>query len=121
MPVRSSTSSVLRWPDRARVHAALVAWATEAGRSLPELSRVGYFGSYARGEWGPGSDLDVVLVVARSDQPFMERGSRYDLTRLPVPAEPLVYTVDELERLQREGGRFASVLGKETVWVWERE
>lgn len=120
MPVRSSSSSVLRWPDRARVHAALVAWATAAGRAFAPLCRVGYFGSYARGEWGPGSDLDVVLVVARSDEPFMERGARYDLTPLPVPAESLVYTVDELERLQREGGRFASVLRDETVWVWER-
>lgn len=103
-----------------RVHAALVAWAAEAGRSAAELSRVGYFGSYARGDWGPGSDLDVVLVVARSERPFMERGARYDLTQLPVPAEVLVYTIDELERLQREGGRFGSVLRDEIEWVWER-
>lgn len=64
MPVRSSTSSALRWPDRARVHAALVAWAVEA--------------------------------------------------------EALIYAVEELERLQRDGRRFGSMLRDETVWVRER-
>lgn len=120
MPVRSSSSSVLRWPDASRVRAALAAWARERGSRATELLRVGYFGSYARGDWGPGSDLDVVLVVARSDRPFIERGSEWDLTSLPVPAQTLVYTTKEWARLQREGGRFATMLGSETVWVWER-
>jgi predicted nucleotidyltransferase len=36
----------------------------------PEVVRVGYFGSYARGDWGVGSDLDLIIIVDRSDEPF---------------------------------------------------
>jgi predicted nucleotidyltransferase len=35
--------------------------------------RIGYFGSYARGDWGVGSDLDVIAVVAFSDEAFTRR------------------------------------------------
>lgn len=62
MPVRSSSSSLLRWPDREAVHTALEAWAREEAAEEPRLRRMGYFGSYARDEWGVGSDLDVVLI-----------------------------------------------------------
>lgn len=61
MPVRSLDSSVLRWPDATTVHQAVCRWAREAARTRPEVLRVGYFGSYARGDWGVGSDLDLYL------------------------------------------------------------
>ena len=41
--------------------AALRAWSDELRRSRPKAARVGYFGSYSRGDWGVGSDLDVLL------------------------------------------------------------
>ena len=105
MPVRSSSSSVLRWPDAATVVGALRGWAKAMAPAHPEVRAIGYFGSYARGDWGVGSDLDVVLLVDRSDEPFQRRGARWDTTRLPVPVDLLVYTVEEWERLGREGRR----------------
>lgn len=121
MRVRSSSSSVLRWPDAPEVRQALTAWARDVAGHLPSLCRVGYFGSYARGDWGPGSDLDVVVVVDRSDRPFIERGAAFDLTGLPVPAQALVYTRDEWRELQGRAGSFAEALASETVWVHDRE
>lgn len=56
MPVRSSTSSVLKWPDAESVRRALVAWVAEEAPRHPGLLRLGYFGSYARGDWGVGSN-----------------------------------------------------------------
>ncbi|MGB9639319.1 MAG: nucleotidyltransferase domain-containing protein, partial [Anaerolineales bacterium] len=61
MPVRSLNSSVLVWPNKETVVKALIQWAINAFKTNPVLIRVGYFGSYARGDWGVGSDLDVVL------------------------------------------------------------
>ena len=116
MPVRSLSSSVVVWPDRAAVESALRLWAEEAAR-IPELVRVGYFGSYARGDWGVGSDLDVVLVVAGADLPFARRAVAWDLTPLPVPVDSLVYTEDERRGLD-PGSRFTRVLAREVVWVW---
>ena len=105
MPVRSSSASVLRWPDAATVVGALRRWAKAMAPAHPEVCGIGYFGSYARGDWGVGSDLDVVLIVDRSPEPFEQRGARWDTTRLPVPVDLLVYTMEEWERLGREGRR----------------
>lgn len=117
MPVRSLTSSILRWPDAATVDEALRRWARAMARQRPELRRVGYFGSYARGDWGPGSDLDVLVVIAQSAQPMARRAADWDLTEFPVPADLLVYTEAELNALDPVR-RFARVVAEETVWVW---
>ncbi len=120
MPVRSLDSSLLKWPDRATVDEALRRWANDAAARHPELLRVGYIGSYARGDWGVGSDLDVLIVIERSDEEFLNRGRTWDLTGLPVPADTLVYTGTELAELTAAAGRFAEMLKHERVWVYER-
>ncbi len=120
MPVRSLNSSVLRWPDHHVVDRAVRRWAEAVVASHPQVSRIGYFGSYARSDWGVGSDLDLVIVVDRADQPFERRGVEWDLTGLPVPADLLVYTRQEFESLHQQGGRFPSALRRETVWVYAR-
>lgn len=117
MPVRSSTSSVLRWPDRASVAAALEAWAALEAPRHAGLLRVGYYGSYARGDWGVGSDVDLIAVVERASEPFERRALDWDLLDLPVPAEIVVYTREEWERLRNKGGRFAHMIERETVWL----
>lgn len=117
MPVRSLNSRVLKWPGRAEVDAAVRALAARLAGAHPELVRFGYFGSYARGDWGPGSDVDLVAVVAHAHRPFEERPLDFDLGRLPVPAELLVYTAAELEAAP-PGARFRDALKKETVWVF---
>jgi hypothetical protein len=117
MPVRSLRSSVLRWPDRDAVDAAVRAWARAELRRRPELVRLGYFGSYATGTWGVGSDLDLVAVVSSAEEPFERRAVSWDLIALPVPAEILIYTRREWNRLLERGGRFARVLATETIWV----
>jgi len=120
MATKSSHSSVRIWPDRAAVHAAVAAWARQAAGSHPELLRAGYFGSYARGDWGVGSDVDLILIVARAERPWPERALDWDLLGLPVPAEVVVYTREEWERLCADGGRFARTVAGEAVWVYER-
>ena len=120
MPVRSLSSSVLRWPDRAAVDAAVRAWAAEEAHRHPGLLCLGYFGSYARGDCGVGSDVDLVAVMEASSEPFERRALSWDLDPLPVPADLLVYTRDEWERMASGGSRFARTLAAETVWVFGR-
>lgn len=118
MPVRSLTSSVLTWPDARTVQQAARRWAEEAAQQRPEVLRVGYFGSYARGDWGVGSDLDLIVVVQHAAEPFMPRATRWDTTGLPVPADVLVYTVDEWRAVRPES-RFGKMLMTETVWLYD--
>lgn len=120
MPVRSLRSSVIRWPDAEAVVAALRRWAEGVAAGHPGVFRVGYFGSYARGDWGVGSDLDVVIVVDDTDTPFERRAAGWDATSLPVPADVLVYTADEWHRLA-EGSPMARAMRREVRWVWGRE
>ena len=84
MPVRSLGSSVLRWPSREEVEEALKAWLSR--HPIPGLVAAGYFGSYARGEAGVGSDLDLLLLVAHSPLPPWKRPLELPLEELPVPA-----------------------------------
>jgi predicted nucleotidyltransferase len=120
MPVRSLISSVLRWPDRRTVDEAVRTWAQSEAKRHPELLKLGYFGSYARGDWGVGSDLDLLAVVDQVSEPFERRSVRWDLSVLPVPADVLVYTKDEWQRLHVEKSRFANVIRTEVVWIFSR-
>jgi predicted nucleotidyltransferase len=95
MPVRPLSSAVLVWPDAKVVDEAARRWAEDLRRAEASVVAVGYFGSYARGDWGVGSDLDVVIVVDNSPEPFERRAARFDATGLPVPVDLLVYTREE--------------------------
>ena len=69
MPVRL-TSSVLKWPDLTAVRQAVERWATTVTQNRADIARIGYFGSYAHGDWGVGSDLDLIVVVTQSSGPL---------------------------------------------------
>lgn len=100
-----------------RVDTAVRTWAEVLVAETPGVVAVGYFGSYARGDWGPGSDLDLVIVVASSDVPFVGRIPPGDTTGLPVPVDVLTYTIEEWQRLRASRTRFADTLGRELRWV----
>jgi predicted nucleotidyltransferase len=119
MPVRSLSSSVFKWPSRLEVDRAIRLWAERVGQQRPEVFRVGYFGSYARDNAGVGSDLDVVILVAASGEPFARRAASWDFSPLPIPVEALVYTENEWKRLN-PSIRFHRMLTEETVWVYQR-
>jgi predicted nucleotidyltransferase len=84
-------------------------WAEDLTRAETGVVAVGYFGSYARGDWGVGSDLDVVVIVEHSPEPFERRAAPLDATQLPVPADVLVYTRAEWEKLPARP--------REVVWL----
>ena len=86
-------------------------WAEDLSRTRKEVLAVGYFGSLARGEWGVGSDLDLVLIVESSQQPFLRRSAGWDTTALPVPVDLLVYTPEEWRKLR-------SRMKEEVVWIY---
>lgn len=117
MPVRSLHSSVLKWPDAAVVDRAVRTWTADLLERLPGIAAIGYFGSYARGDWGVGSDLDLVAVVEETTEPFERRAAQWDLNRLPVPAEILVYSRSEWAEPAFRRSRFARSLRADVVWT----
>jgi predicted nucleotidyltransferase len=119
MPVRSLNSPVLIWPDAESVDLAARRWAEHASQN-PEVVRIGYFGSYARGDWGPGSDLDLLIIVKQAEELFERRAIRWDTTDLPVPAEALVYTAREWESVAARS-KFGRTVSREVVWIYESQ
>ena len=117
--MRSSSSSVIKWPDAATVDRSFREWARRAAAARDDVRRVGYFGSYARGDWGVGSDLDVIIIVRAAHLPFERRGVEWDLGELPVPADVFIYTEDEWAA-GAGGARLHETLAREGVWVLER-
>lgn len=118
MPVRSLSSSVLKWPDKETVDFAVRCWAERMARALKDVLQIGYFGSYARGDWGVESDLDLIVIIESSSKPVERRAAEWDTTDLPVPADLLVYTKDEWEKMMSQR-RFGRTVMREAVWVYQ--
>ncbi len=116
MPVRSLNSSVLKWPDAQTVERALHRWMEKVVRRRTDVTRIGYFGSYARGDWGVGSDLDLIIVLDHSEQPFTRRSVEWDTAELPVPVDVLVYTEEEWRSLNQERRQVSQAV----KWVYQR-
>lgn len=117
MLTRSLNSSVFKWPDVGTVHRAVSAWAQDVVRKRPDVLWIGYIGSYARGDWGVGSDIDIVIILDQSTQPHWQRGLEFDASVLPVPADLLVYTRDEWQDMIAQGGQFCRTVEREAVWL----
>jgi len=120
MPVRSLHSSVLKWPDKSAVMAALKRCVGDLASRSPDLLRVGCYGSYARGDWGVGSDLDLVFIVTDAARPYLDRPLDWDLSMLPVPVDLRVYTAEEWADVVARGDRFAHIMQTEVDWVLDR-
>lgn len=116
-PSRSWDSPVLRWPRRDQVDAAVRAWANPFALAHPEVLAVGYFGSYARGDWGVGSDVDLAVLVRSSDRPFWSRPLAWPAPDLPVPSDMLVYTLDEWRSVRGSALGIGSALSTGAIWV----
>lgn len=121
MPVRSLRSSVMRWPDRESVHKALSTWVGVLLRDRADIVRVGYFGSYARDDWGVVSDLDVVAVIVASDAPFGQRTLGAGVLDLPVSVDLIVYTEEEWRSLALRDAMFYRKIAEEVVWVYRTD
>jgi len=83
-----------------------------------KAEKVILFGSYARGEATPDSDIDL-LIIAPTKERFFERMATTlrivrDLYR-GLPLSPIVLRPDELEERKRKGDQFVSEILKEGI------
>jgi len=65
----------------------------------PEVARIYLVGSFAYGQPGPHSDLDLVVIVRDTAVGPRDRSAHY-APLSPRPVDLLVYTADEVARVQ---------------------
>lgn len=108
------------WIERAaerrrQLDAAVVRLRAQLGRYTGVRGAL-VFGSYSRGEVGPESDLDLI-VVRDTDLPQMQRDDdiRASLD-LGVPYDLVTLTPEQYERLPRERSFYEQAV-REGVWI----
>jgi len=94
----SFNSVTVFWLDTDLVHERLQA-AVDRLASDPNVLRVVLFGSFAGGQAVPGSDLDIMIVLAHDERPFLERISAYHtcFSGIGIGIDLFPYTLGELE------------------------
>ena len=83
--------------------------------------RIVLFGSHARGEARPESDLDVFVEMETHERPPERAVTVSAVFGLrPWPLDVVVYTPDEVERLRKINGTLLSVIEAEGKLLYER-
>ncbi len=117
---RSTGSVTVIYLDREAViektRAAVDALARERG----EIERVVMFGSMARGDAVPGSDVDLLVALSESSVPFLDRSVEYKPEGIPVGVDVFAYTEEEMEKMTREGHMLLKQALSEGVTVYDR-
>lgn len=98
---------------RERVLAAAGDWLSSLLGQRPEIVNVGYFGSYSRGNYAPGSDFDVLMEVAASRKAFRDRPFEYLPEKFPVDVDLLVYTSQELAELRAKKAALVAAIDRD--------
>jgi len=120
MQTKSYGSVKITYFDKAGVWKALKVLAQDLSEQHPEIASVGVFGSLARGEAVPGSDVDLLLILDESDLPFIDRASKYRPRHFPAGTDIFAYTREEVERMLAEGNFFLKRALAEERRLFER-
>lgn len=84
-------------------------------RDHPQVENIFLFGSFSRGDYTPGSDVDILIVVKEAKRPFLQRGEQFSAYfNVPFDVNILVYTPRELEKMRGEENLFLANILPET-------
>ncbi|HLB74166.1 MAG TPA: nucleotidyltransferase domain-containing protein [Sedimentisphaerales bacterium] len=103
--------------DEKAVLLGLRRYAGQLRASRPEVEKVGYFGSYAAGTYGPASDVDLLIVLRRSHKRFIDRIPDYVPSDMPVSCDVFPYTSEEVRRMEQENSPWIRHVLKQVVWL----
>jgi len=101
-----SPSVKISYFDKEAVWNSLRRFTGQLKKKHPEIERIILFGSLVRDDCVPGSDVDLLIVLSKSDKPFLERITEYMPSKFPVGVDVFPYTRQELKTMIEEGNFF---------------
>lgn len=93
-------SVVIKSIDRSKINQAVYDYVNRLRAEHPEVERAIWFGSWVTGLPMPGSDVDICLIVAKSDKKPRDRIPDYLPLGFPVGIDLFVYTNQEFKKLK---------------------
>jgi len=106
MQRKLSPSVKISYFDKKAVWDSLKKFTGQLKKKHPEIERIIVFGSLVRDDCVPGSDVDLLIVLNKSDKPFLERITDYMPSKFPVGVDVFPYTSQELKTMIKEGNFF---------------
>lgn len=117
MPKKSSNSVKVVFADKANVLHQLKDYTKSIKRTNLEVEQVGYFGSYANGTYGPASDVDLLIILRKSDKRFLDRIPEFLPDNLSICCDVFPYTSGEIEKMKQDGNPWICHILSEVVWL----
>lgn len=98
----SSISARVRYAEPEPIRKAVRDYARDIRGGHPEVRSIRWFGSWVRGDAGVGSDVDLCIIVDRSDKSRRDRMMDFLPRVFPVGIDLFVYTPAEFDALRTE-------------------
>jgi predicted nucleotidyltransferase len=116
--MRQKPSSSVRvfFADKDKILLQVKQYSKKLKRNHPEVEKVGLFGSYVTDEYGPASDVDLLIVLQNSSKRFIDRIPDFLPSDIQVSCDCFPYTVDEINRMKDEGDPWILHVLEEAVW-----
>lgn len=114
-------SAEARFVDKDKVMDLAGKTARQIAQRHPGVLRILLFGSFARGDYGVRSDLDLLIIVKKSAESQPERIQRF-LEHAPAyPTDMLVYTDEELRSRVSGKDPFLARILRESIQLWPEQ
>ena len=120
MQKKSSPFVKIEYLDKPAIMKAIGHLVKELSQNCPEIERISLFGSFARDEAVPGSDVDILIVLTDSNVPFKDRMTKYMPSSFPVGVEVFPYTRSEIETMLSQGNFFLKSAERDSILLFTR-
>jgi len=118
MQMRSSDSVRIKYLDKPGIMKAISQLVEELSQKHPEIERISLFGSFARNEAVPGSDVDILIVLTDSHLPFEDRMKEYMPSSFPVGIDIFPYTRSEIDIMLSQGNHFLKSANQDSILLF---
>lgn len=120
MQTKLFNSVKIRYLDKPAIMKAVTLLVEDLSRKYPKIDEIRLFGSLARDEAVPGSDVDILIILTDSDLSFTDRIMKYMPSSFPVGIDVLPYTQSEIETMLEQGNHFLKSAMEDSIVLFTR-